>query len=178
MKKTLIKLSLIAGLAILPALSSKALFTFSLTINAGTSTNLFPAFNNPIKVVSATIASGSTSQGTVAIYDTATNTVQQTGVPLWTYTNAPYTNITFYMTNYFVQYNNFYGVASSSPTNIAMIDITNSVPVLTNYWPLPLTLQAGTNNTVNYVGIAALYNHGMWGTNYGTGPATITITYQ
>jgi hypothetical protein len=174
--KKLLLICLIAA-----SLSAQAAQTFTFVINAGTSTNLFPSFNNPVKVTQAAISSGASSQGNATIYDAPTNTpiwAWQAGVPLWAYTNAQFTNVISYATNYYVYYTNFYGVTGYSYTNKALIDVTNLVAQSTNYYNAWLYLAAGTNNTVTYVNLSAVYANGIWATNSGTGPATVTLTIQ
>lgn len=180
MKKHIKKL-LLVGLLLSLSISVKAAFTFSLTVQPGTTTNLFPTFNNPFKVATVTIAATAGQSGIVAIYDAPTNVngpFWQSGMLPFTFTNAPYTNYTYVVSNYWTTYTNYYGLVSYSYTNVALIRQTNSAPVVTNTYNAWLFVQA-TNGTANtYTGLSALYNYGMWATNSGTGPATITFTGQ
>lgn len=180
MKRLIKKLYVIAVLLAFSVELTKAAFTFTFTVQAGTATNIFPSFLNPIKVSQVSLASGASSQAIVQFYDTTTNFPAnfQSGVPLWSYTNAPYTNITSYVTNYFTTYTNYYGVVQNSYTNKSLIDVTNSVNTTTNAFPSPLFISAATNATVNYVNLSAIFNSGVWVTNSGTGAGTLVITYQ
>lgn len=177
MKKILLSI----GLSLAFGFTLHAAQTVTFVINAGTSTNLYPSFNNPVKVTQAAIASAASSQGNATIYDAPTNFpiwAFWAGQPQWTYTNNAYTNIISYVTNYYVGYTDYYGNARYSYTNKALIDVTNSVGPTTNYYNSPLYLSAGTNNVVTYVNLNAVFMNGIWATNSGTGPATITLTLQ
>jgi len=176
--KSMFKAMFVAGLLAFSISSAEAKFTLTFVVNALTATNIFSNFQNPVLVSQASVASATSSQGIVTLYDTTTNVPSTTGYPLWSYQVPAYTNIISYVTNYYVFYTNFYGTTQYSYTNKALIDVTNSVPLSTNYFNSPLFLSAPTNTTVTFTSISAVFNYGIWATNSGTGPATITLTYQ
>jgi hypothetical protein len=150
-------------------------FTTSMLINPGVMTN-FPTIpftvNGPVKVTQIIISSSSTNVSNLEFVDTPTNTL--------TWTNAAYSNILSYATNVVTNYVNYYG-RTNSYTNLSLVDVTNSVPAVTNNYNVALHPIITTNATATFQNVNYYFVNGLWITNVaapGSGPSTVTITYQ
>lgn len=164
MKKLILSLMLLAGIG----LNSYAAQT-SVIVPANTMTNFILLSGNPTKVLSVSAATFSTNSANIFIYDTPTNQ--------FLYTNAAYTNILSYATNWINTWTNYYG-RTNSVTNIALIDVTNTVTGTTNSYNLEFAASIGTNATVTANNVNAVFTYGVWVTNQSVGASTVTITYQ
>lgn len=123
----------------------------------------------PAKVTQIIVTAPTTNIARVKFYDCPTNTIL--------YTNASYTKIQSYLTNYITLYTNYFG-ATNAFTNYAMVDITNTVAASTNTYPLRLEAVAATNSASIYSGVDYQFVNGVWATNNAVGSATVTITYE
>lgn len=163
------KLLLILGLS---GLLSQSMFAASatLTIGANVMTNFsLLSLSVPVKVTSVQVNTQSTNAAVVYFIDTFTNQTL--------YTNAAYTNIISYATNYINTWTNYYGV-TNSVTNKALIDVTNSVIATTNLWPVRYSASVGTNTTVLTDQLNAQFFTGLWITNQSAGSVNVTVTFQ
>lgn len=144
--------------------------TTTLTITNGTMTNVTSLINGSLKVTQFVLTSSGTNYGTVSIYDTYTNK--------FLYTNAAYTNILTYATNYISVWTNYYGVTNTVTNSGSLIDVTNLVSGTTNSFPLRAVISTGTNasTTVNNPGI--YFNDGIWVTNGSGSVLSLVVTYQ
>jgi len=159
-------MSVIVGLGLSFAAQAN---TVSYTLPAGSFTNLL-SLNNGFAKITQVILSAGASNAAVQLWDTPTNS--------FTFTNAAYTNMISYLTNMTFIYSNYYGGFVTN-TNTVLVDITNSVPISTNNYPLRIALAALPNTSVSTVGgINYYFNDGVWGTNTSQGTETVTITYQ
>lgn len=144
--------------------------TVSKTIAAGVFTNLLTASpSGSLKVTQFVLTATATNNAAFSAVDTYTNNL--------TYTNPAYVVYSSYQTNYITTYTNYYGVTNSF-TNVAMVDyyVTNSA--VTNAYPIRFTATAITNTTSIFDGVNYYFQNGLWVTNTGNGPLTLTITYQ
>lgn len=165
MKKLLLLAALMSGLALQAA-------STSMVIQPGVFTNLLWISPGSVVVKQIIVSASPTNIANVQFVDTPTN--------LLTNFEAAYTNFISYATNYVTTWTNYYG-ATNNTTNYQLVDVSNSVPAVTNNYNIPIALIAPTNGLVQ-TGIGLNYNFqlGLWVTNAaapGSGPATITITY-
>lgn len=159
-----ILISLVLGVSIITA----SALSVTTVVQPNTMTNLLTGFNQPFKLTQV-IITANTNNASVLMVDSITNAL--------TYTNAAYTNILSYATNYIATWTNFYGTTNST-TNIALIDITNSVAATTNSYPVRLGIAAVANASAKFDQVNYYFNNGIWATNTSSGIATITITGQ
>lgn len=156
--------------AMVLAASVASAATTSRTIPAGTFTNLLTQSpSGSLKVTQWVVTATATNNAAFSAVDTYTNNL--------TYTNPSYVVLSSYQTNYITTYTNYYG-ATNSFTNVAQVDyyVTNSA--VTNAYPIRFTATAITNTTSIFDGVNYYFQNGLWVTNTGTGPLTLTITYQ
>lgn len=164
MKKILLILGLVSLSTKLLAASATAI------IPANTMTNFVLLSQAPVKVISLSANTFTTNSAIIFAYDTPTNAT--------VYTNAGYTNILSYVTNYITTYTNYYGYTNNL-TNKALVDVTNSVAITTNnLYPLRYSASIGTNATVLTDQLNAVFNQGLWITNQSVGAVAVTVTYQ
>lgn len=143
--------------------------TTSLTIASGVMTNIPLILQGNVKLTQIALASTGTNVVSVQFIDTYTNALS--------YTNAGYTNILSYATNYISTWTNYYG-ATNSWTNISLVDITNNVAGTTNLFPVRIIMATPTNTTTRIDSVPYFFTSGVWVTNTGTGNANLTVTYQ
>ena len=160
MKKLLI--SALLGISVLSA----SAFTTSVTVLPLSFTNAFP-INQGSAYLTQVIITAPTNIAQVLFVDTYTNSL--------TYTNASYNVRASYATNYINTWTNFYGTVQST-TNIALIDITNTVPATTNNFPQKFTVASTSGGSATYPAINAYFVSGVWVTNMTTNTAIITLT--
>lgn len=166
-------------LSLVSLLTSVALFTgsvsntkaasASITVAAGVMTNFPLLVSGPVKISQVVLTSTGTNIASVQFIDTPTNAL--------TFTNAAYTNITSYLTNYINNWTNYYGVVNSW-TNISLVDITNSVAGTTNNYPVRMILATPTNSSTRVDNAVYSYLYTPWVTNTGTGSINVTINYS
>lgn len=142
----------------------------SVTIPAAGFTNLLVLGQGGGATLTQIIVTSPTTNATmVQFIDTPTNSL--------TYSNIPYIQLTSYLTNYITLYTNYWG-ATNAFTNVAMIDVTNTVAAVTNRYPIVFTGNASTNSSSVYPG-PYTFNNGVWATNASLGgSATVTIIYN
>ena len=148
--------------------------TVTVTVLPNTMTNLLASFPGSVYVSQIIASAPTTNNATAFIYDTPTNTT--------VYTLPAYTNISYYATNYYVMYTNYYGAVQYSYTNTALIRYTNSIAGSTNSYPLRLVpaVLAGTSVTYGYPlnTLGYYFDNGIWATNGSSGNISLTITYR
>lgn len=142
---------------------------FATNITAGTFTNLALLINGSAKVTQFIITSTGTNYGTLSIYDSPTNSVL--------YTNAAYTNILTYVTNYVSVWTNYYGRTNTVTNSASLVDVTNSVAGTTNTYPLRVVESVGTNVSATVNG-SFLFQNGISVSNGSGSTLTISATYQ
>jgi hypothetical protein len=162
------KALIVAGSLLASCLIANAAST-AITIPANGFSNAPVAIPGPVKVTSVVLQAPVANVTSIIMYDTPTN---QT-----TFTNAAYTNITSYVTNYITTWTNYYGVVNNA-TNKALIDVTNNVAATVNNYNIELSGSAPTNGTVLFQNLQQVYQYGIWITNNGAGTAVITIQYN
>ena len=147
--------------------------TVSVTVLPGTMTNLLAFYSNmgSVLVKQIVVAATVATNASLLFIDTPTNSLVLSST-------VAYTNILSYATNNINTWTNFYGVVSST-TNIALIDIKQSIPGYTNNYPQRLSLIVPASTTVAYQGVNYYFDQGIWVTNTSTSPgvAAVTITY-
>lgn len=167
MKKLLLSLGLIGAFV-----GSTFAANQALTLNSGVMTN-FPTSGGPVRITQIIVTAAGTNFSTnFSFVSTYTN---------WLfYTNAAYTNISSYGTNYTWTYTNYYGVTNSyTNAQPTLVDITNSVAATTNNFPIFFTGTVGSNNvSVKADNLNMYFPNGLWITNSGPGAITIVPTYQ
>ncbi len=160
---------LIAGLLAASVLSASAA-NKTVLIPATGFTNLLNALPNGGAQISQFIVSSmTTNTARVLVYDTATNTM--------VYTSPAYIQLTSYATNKITTWTNYYGTTNSF-TNVALVQVTNTVTATTNFLPMVFQGTSPTNTATTYDG---LYNfrNGVWATNASAvGSIQVTITYE
>ena len=159
MKKFLV--SSIIGLA---ALVSANADTVSVVVPASGFTQVIAA---PAIVTGYSLAA--TNNGSVGFIDSPTN--------LPTYVVPAYTNTVSYATNTIVRWTNYFGVVNSW-TNIALVDLSNTVASTTNNYPRKAVVSTLANTTTTVSPTYSVYDNGLWVTNYTASPATVTIQYR
>ena len=162
------KLFLTLGLS---ALVSYGAFAASQTVSiaSGVMTN-FPIQSGSVKITQILMSSATTNYSTsIQFVDTYTNWL--------VYTNAAYSNILSYATNYTLNWTNYYG-AVNSWTNLTLVDLTNSVAGTTNNFPTRILTSIGTNSSLKFDNVNYYFQNGLWITNSGPGAVSFTITYQ
>lgn len=142
--------------------------TVSFTVAAGAVTNMVPT-NGPSTITQLIVSSPVNNTTAFSIYDS--------GYTNLTYTNAAYTNILSYATNYITTWTNYYG-ATNSVTNLTLVDYTNTVAATTNFFPLRISGTVPTNGTIKYDTVNYYFTTGPVITNTGAGTATVTVTYR
>jgi hypothetical protein len=158
------------------AFEAHAAFSVSQVVLPGNNmTNILsPSINSPIRVLQITATSVTSANVSAMLVDTPTNSL--------TFTTPAYTNTISYATNYISSYTNFYGVGVSL-TNLNLIDVTNNlVPASTNFYSNRISISAMANSSTiiggsGPNGLNYFFNYGIWATNTGTVPITITVTY-
>lgn len=159
---------LILSLLLLGSLVSAQGAIISLTIPAAGMSNLF-LFNSPVRITQITAASAASTAANVGFMDTYTN---QLG-----FTNAAFITTSTYATNVISLYTNYYG-ATNTFTNVAIVDVTNTVAATTWLYPIKAQIPVPTNTTLQIDALGASFTRGCWVTNSGNGTATVTVTYQ
>ena len=165
----LLKNAFIIGLVTSAVVSSVFAASVTTTIQSGGLSNLVLRTGLPVKVTQIVVTSQATNSARVKIYDCPTNSV--------TYTNAAYTNVLSYLTNYITLYTNYFGVTNAF-TNYAMVDVSQQVAATTNTYPVRVEAIAPTNTSAVYDGVNYYFYSGIWATNNSAGAATVTVTYQ
>jgi len=162
------KYIILALLGTLGSVLSASAFSLSMTVNGNTMTNLVPLSQGSAYITMLSVANPNVGSNiTVQAVDTYTNSL--------TYTNVAYTNIVSYATNRMWATTNFYGVINQN-TNLALIDVSNSVPVTTNNFPIRATVSAQAGNTTTLNNLNAYFANGIWFTNLSPSNAIVTIT--
>lgn len=164
MKKLLVSIGFAIGLTF----SSYAAST-SLSCSNTIFTNFSFLSQSPVKVLNVTITTPAATAGRFTFYDTPTNATF--------YTNAAYSNILSYATNYIAVWTNYYG-ATNYWTNKSLIDVTNLVAGSTNNYNPEIDVYVPTNSSIQIPNVNALFSLGCWVTNTGTGTGVPTITVQ
>lgn len=157
----------VASLLIAAVISVNAAST-STTVATTTCSNLVTLIRGPGTISSITFQSPSASVGSAQLYDSSTTAL--------TYTNAAYTTVSAYATNLVSLWTNYYG-RTNYVTNIVLMQLTNTVAASTNYFPLLLTMSAGTNTAVTYSGLNMNFQSGLAVTNTGAGTIQVTVGY-
>lgn len=157
----------IISLATLLSLQASAV-TVALTIASGVATNIIPGFGSA-KITQIIASTTGTNTATFNIFDSPTNQ--------FLYTNAAYTNIISYGTNYVTTYTNYYGVTNSF-TNLALFDASNTNAASTNFYPLRINVTAPSNSVTRLDNVNYYFINSPWVTNLGSGNITLTVTYQ
>lgn len=170
-KNTLLGIGL--AVALIASDAQATLGSSTTVITAGGYSNLLatlPNVNGSVTITSVLLTTPAATASTITMTDGTTNRL--------TYTLPAYSNLTSYATNYITSYTNFFGVVNSF-TNVALIDITNSVAASTNNYRIPFQASVATNSTVQFNGQYFFLN-GVWATNAasGAGSTTVTITYE
>lgn len=143
--------------------------TVAVTIPAGVMTNLFVPSGGSVLVTSVMAVSPVNNTTAFAMYDTPTNAT--------TYIQAAYIGVSSSQTNYITTWTNYYGKVNSF-TNVAQLEVTNTVSSITNAYPLRLQANLLTNSTVTFPLVNYYFQNGLWVTNTGVGAVTVNITYQ
>lgn len=163
MKKILISalmgVSLVAG-------AGSAISTVTVLPNG--MTNVLNVVNGFAKVTQVVVASATGTNTLVYMYDTPTNALS--------FTTPAYTNFISYATNVVYSTTNYVG-ATTTFTNLQLVDVTNSVSASTAAYQMRLSGSALAGTATTYNGTYQ-FNNGMWVTNASTGTATIIVTYQ
>lgn len=159
---------LIGALVIAASLNGYAAST-SMTIATGGMSNLLSAFQSSALLTSVIVTAPANNTASVTFVDTITNKLF--------YTNAAYIGVSSYVSNYYNCWTNFLG-RTNCMTNVALVDITNTVASASVSYPLPFIGSAPTNSSFAVSGASFFFNNGVWVTNTGSGNATVTITYQ
>lgn len=162
LKKLFISLGLLSSFTA----SVKAL-TISLLVTNATFVNIVPNYGSA-KLTQIIATAQGTNQPNFVIYDAPTNNIL--------YTNAAYTNIISYATNYVTTWTNYYG-ATNSFTNLSLVDVTNSVAAVTSSYPARITASIPSNSVVRFDNVNYYFSMGPWITNSG-GLLSLTVTYQ
>ena len=159
-KITVSLLSLVVGL-------SSYANTTSVVLQPNSSTNIIVG---GATITSFTLSASTNAAATVTLVDS----------PVWTnftYVVPAYSNTLTVATNYVFFYTNYWG-ATTTLTNLAIIDITNNVVAAsTNYYPNKFTTSALAGSTVPVGGISSRFVNGVQATNSTGSTATITIQY-
>jgi len=162
MKKFIIALSII-GLAI-----SLQAASVTVTVLPSTATNVLGnLFGGYAKITSVTLVANPTNTA-VVLYDAPTNN--------WSYTTPAYTNTISYATNYVNSYTNYYGVTTLI-TNLALVDVANTVAASTNTYPARVGVSALASTTTTINPTAYVFENGVWATNNSSGIATLTVSF-
>lgn len=167
MKKLI--LSLLA-VGLLVGSSNAASTTFTLAAAAFTNAcNSTLGVVAPVKISQVMVTSAANNTCTLFFLDCPTN--------ILTYTNAAYTNILTYATNYITTYTNYYGVTTSL-TNKSLVDVTNNAVAAAAFsYNTEFTVTVPTNSTITFTGLNATFQNGVGVTNSAGGAATITMVY-
>lgn len=142
--------------------------TMSTTIAAAGFSNVV-ALAGSATVKQVILSSPANNTSLVQFYDVNTNSTR--------FTNAAYIGVSSYVTNCITVWTNFFG-GTNYMTNVCLVDITNTVPAYSNFYPATMTLAIGTNQSYTAEGLNYIFNRGVWATNLGSGNATVTVTYQ
>lgn len=163
MKKLFVASLLIASIVCVNAAST------STTVATTTCSNLVTLISGaPGTITSVVFTSPAASVGSAKLYDSSSTAI--------TYTNASYTTVSSYATNYISSWTNYYGVVNNA-TNLVLMQVTNTVAASTNSVPLLLTMSAGTNTSVTYSGLNMNFQSGLAVTNTGAGTIQVTVNY-
>jgi hypothetical protein len=157
-------------LTALSLVSASKAVTISVTVAPGVMTNFPTLVAAPVKVTQVVITSAGTNIAQGQLIDTPTNQ--------FFYTNAAYSNILTYATNYVSTWTNYYGATNVVTNTSSLVDVTNSVAGTTNTYPVRIVLSTPTNTSTRIDNVSYYFQNGIWATNTGTGSATFTITYQ
>ena len=118
-------------------------------------------------VIQFTITSAANNVATLTVYDAPSNS--------YYFTNAGYSTLGSYVTNYIQLWTNYYG-ATNAWTNKSLVDYSNFVASNAfNLYPQMYTLTVPTNSTQTFV-VNSRFNNGILVTNLGA--ATFTFSYQ
>ena len=129
----------------------------------------FPlALPNGGTLLSLIVVNTNSGVGSAAVYDLSTNVL--------TFTNASYNTIVSYATNYITTWTNYYGYTNNI-TNLALVDITNTVAAATNTFKPIVTAAIGANASLSFAFLNQLFTRGLWVTNTGGTNLTLTATY-
>lgn len=142
----------------------------SVTIPSGTMTNLITLNNGSVKVTQIVLTSITTNAVNCYFIDTYTNWLA--------YTNAGYTNILTYVTNYVSVWTNYYGRTNTVTNSASLIDVAYTNAGTTNAFPIRMILSTPTNTSVRVDNVNYYFNDGIWVSNSASGNAQVTITYQ
>jgi hypothetical protein len=163
------KMILIVASVLTLAFTSQAA-TYVCNIAAAGVTNIsatIPA--GPVKPVWVLLSSDTTHSGSLQFFDTP-----YLGLAV---TNAAYTSVTRYATNYVNTWTNFYGATNTwTNTVLQTTYVTNSAA--TNVLTSVYSFNCPTNGAVQYVGLSYTFLQGLVVTNSGNGTITLTVDYS
>jgi len=160
MKKSLISLFAGIGMAVSAA-------TVTVDVPGNTAVNAVSPLGGNIKVSQFILTSTNASAVTASVYDSVTN--------VFTWTNAPYTQVTQYATNQVSLWTNYFGMTNYW-TNIALVSVTNTVASTTNSFPVRFAGSAIANSSFIASG-TYYFNNGVWATNTSAVACKLTVTY-
>lgn len=163
------KLFLVSSLTLSTLFSVSEASTLSISIPAGTAINLMPNFSSTKITQIIATAAGTNYTTNLLVYDCPTN--------VFAYTNAAYTNIISYATNYISTWTNYYG-ATNSVTNISLVDATNNVAAQSNSYPQRMNLAFPSNSVTRLDNVNYYFYITPWVTNVGPGAISLTVTFQ
>jgi len=123
-----------------------------------------------LKVTQVILTASTATNTSVQLWDTYTNQTL--------FTNAAYSNILTYVTNYVSVWTNYYGVTNTVTNKASLVDITNLVAGTTNSFNQVMVLSAPSNTTIKVDQVNYYFQNGIWITNTSSGNAVVTITYQ
>jgi len=160
MKKLLLTLITVA------ALNASAAITVSKTLAVTGNSNMLTGFNGSATVSQISLTSSSTNMASIILFDTPT--LAQT------YSNAAHTVTSSYVTNQITMWTNFFG-GTNYMTNVALVDISTTVPAATNAYSPVAVISCPTNSTVTYSGTWN-FRRGIWCTNTFNSSAAVSLT--
>lgn len=144
--------------------------TTSVTIPPGVMTNFTLLSQGSLKVTQVILTASTATNTTVQLWDTYTNQTL--------FTNAAYSNILTYVTNYVSTWTNYYGVTNKVTNTASLVDITNLVAGTTNSFNQAMVLSAVASTSIRVDAANYYFQNGLWITNTSSGNAVVTITYQ
>jgi hypothetical protein len=92
------------------------------------------------------------------------------------WTNAQYSTMTLYASNSINLWTNYYG-RTNYTTNVCLFTVSNNVAAANIPLTAILRLNAGTNSTVAYSGLDAIFSRGIMVSNSSAGTVNVTIGY-
>jgi len=158
---------LIALILLGTVISANAAST-TLTVAASGMSNILSSFQGNATITQVILTAPANNTASVIFVDSRTNQLS--------YTNAAYIGVASYVTNAITCWTNFFG-STNCITNVALVDITNTVAAATVTYPFRITATAPTNGSYTVGGVNYYFNNGIWVTNTGSGAATLTVTY-